>query len=78
MSNSSLLILGADELEEITGRQRFTAQAKALARIGISYKLRPDGFPLVSRAHFEQIMGSTSEKQDAVIEPDWSIFNAAS
>ena len=72
------MILAADELEEITGRQRFTAQAKALARIGISYKLRPDGFPIVSRAHFEQVMGAASENRDAVIEPDWSILDAAS
>jgi hypothetical protein len=77
MRYSSALILVSEELEEITGKRRFSAQAKALAMIGISYKLRPDGFPLVSRTHFEQIMGGASKNRDAVIEPDWSLFDAA-
>jgi hypothetical protein len=72
------LILSHDELCMLTGRRRYSAQAKALARMGISHRLRPDGFPVVSRAHFEEIMGAEStSRPHTASEPDWSALDAA-
>ncbi len=71
------LILSFDELCAITGRSRYRAQARSLDRIGISYRLRPDGFPLVSRGHFEQAMGAVSPTTERATEPDWSVIDAA-
>lgn len=72
------LILSLEELRAITGRSRYRAQARALARMGISYRMRPDGLPLVSRAHFEEIMGTESRTHPSdATEPDWNALNAA-
>lgn len=49
--------LTSDELKEITGRQKATAQLRWLRRNGFTALLRADGIPLVSRAHFEAKMG---------------------
>jgi hypothetical protein len=38
---------------ELTGRVRYRAQARALDFLRIPYRLRPDGSPLVVRAHVE-------------------------
>jgi hypothetical protein len=65
-----MLILSEREIEQITGRRRRRAQARALAMMGISYRLRPDGFPIVARSHWEQVMGTEERKQQP--EPDWS------
>lgn len=45
-----MLTLTPDELVEVTGRRRATAQARALAALGIPYRTRPDGTVLVFRA----------------------------
>lgn len=72
------LILSYEEIRAITSRSRYGAQARALAQMGISYRLRPDGFPLVSRAHFEQIMGTdASSAPKHIVEPNWDALNAA-
>lgn len=72
------LILSHEELCAITGRRRYSAQAKALARLGISHRVRADGFPLVSRAYFERIMGADNNASTRKLtEPDWSPLNAA-
>jgi len=71
------LVLTHEEIRTLTGRSRYRAQARALARIGISYRLRPDGFPLVSRAHFEQSMGAASPTVERPTQPDWSALDAA-
>lgn len=52
------LILNQEELFALTGRRRYRAQSRAFTRMGISCWLRPDGFPIVSRTHFEEIMGA--------------------
>jgi len=71
------LILSHAELCTLTGRTRFSAQAKAIAVMGINYRIRPDGFPVVSRAHFEAIMGAeTTLPSGATTEPDWTTLNA--
>jgi len=72
------LVLTPEELVALTGKRRYRAQSRALSRMGISHRLRPDGFPVVSRAHFEEIMGAESTARPATAsEPDWSAMDAA-
>jgi len=52
------LILTQEEIVSITGRKRYTAQARQLARMGIEHRLNAAGGPIVSRRHFEQVMGA--------------------
>ena len=52
------LILTQEEIQQITKRQRFKAQARQLGRMGIEHRLSATGEPVVSRAHFEQVMGT--------------------
>ena len=42
-------ILAKSDLERLTGKKRFRAQARALAQMGVRFILRPDGFPVVVR-----------------------------
>ena len=42
------IYLTDDELEGITRRIKHAAQIRALTRMGIDYRVRPDGSPLVS------------------------------
>ena len=51
------LTLTQQEIALITGRKRFTAQCRQLAKMGIEHRLSATGEPIVSRAHFEQVMG---------------------
>jgi hypothetical protein len=76
--NYPALILDSEEIRRITGLKRHKAQAQALARMGINYRIRPDGAPIVSRAHFEAIMaGHTGTPSLAATEPNWSALDAA-
>ena len=45
------LVLSPDELIELTGKQRRSAQAKVLTALAIPFRVRPDGSLLVLRAH---------------------------
>lgn len=56
------LTLSHDELVDLTGRRRFTYQAKALTEMGIPYRLRPDGSPAVLRVH---VVHETTEERQA-------------
>lgn len=72
------LILSHEELCALTGLRRYRAQARALARMGIVFRVRPDGFPLVSRAHFEEIMGTELRARPSdITEPDWNALRVA-
>lgn len=76
--DQAVLILSHQELCAVTGRSRYRAQSRALARMGISHRLRPDGFPIVSRAHFEAIMGSdTALHPPSATQPNWAALDAA-
>ncbi len=66
------IYLTDEEIEEITGKRRYRAQARALARMGIECRVRPDGRPIVSRAAFERAMGGTNTSTQA--EPDFSVL----
>jgi len=50
-----MTLLTKEELAELTGRERPSAQARALVRMGIPHRTRPDGSPVVLRVHLEVI-----------------------
>ena len=65
--------LTPEELRAVTGRSRWTAQIRWLRANGFTVLQRADGMPLVSRAHFELMMGgaeadASSKRQ---VEPDY-------
>lgn len=60
------LLLTQSEIIEATGKRRALAQAKALARIGVMSK-RIGTRIVVSRAHFEQVLGVSAGKSDNVV-----------
>jgi len=51
------ITLSPDELTEITGKTRKSSQIDALRQLGIPFKIRPDGTPLVLRAAMEAALG---------------------
>ena len=50
-----MLTLTESEIQQITNRQRPTAQARMLAAMGIRHKVRPDGSLLVFRSAVERL-----------------------
>lgn len=63
------MFLTIANLVVLTGKVRYTAQARALARMGIDHRIRPDGFPLV----LEKVLTPDLAKGKlSVSEPDWS------
>ncbi len=65
------LFLTDDELQQLTGKKRHGAQFRALRQIGLECRQRPDGFPLVLRAHVEKELGYTGPSRQKQMEPDW-------
>lgn len=66
------LFLSREELEQLTGYKKPSAQARALNAMGIEYRERPDGAVIVLRSHLEAILGGGADPQPAPPEPDWS------
>ena len=67
------IYLTIEELKEITGRVKATAQIKWLRSKGFTVLLRADNRPLVSRNHFEAMMGGKHYQSKAQVhEPDFS------
>jgi hypothetical protein len=68
------LTLTDAELVELTGKQRPSAQMRALKYMGIDHKQRADGTLVVARAHFELLLGggAAPAKPKKTVEPDWS------
>ena len=64
--------LTQDEIIEITGRVKPSAQYRWLNANGFTAKLRADGRPLVSRAHFLLVMdGQLPGSKPLDYEPDF-------
>lgn len=57
------MILTQPELKDLTGRVRWTAQARVLRDMGFEVRIRPDGYPVVDREHYNAVMCSNSAKQ---------------
>ena len=67
------IYLTIEELKEITGRVKASAQIRYLRSQGFTVIPRADGRPLVSRNHFEAMMGGQHYQSKAEIhEPDFS------
>lgn len=67
------MFLKRQELKELTGLTRADAQIRALNHMRIQYSVRPDGIPMVLRAHVEVVMGlplRSMEKRKT--KPDFS------
>ena len=72
------IVLTSDELRQITGRKQHRAQVQVLRELGIPYKVRADGQPIVARHAWFQSMGSRSvTPHDPSEKPDFSVFNHA-
>lgn len=58
------LWLSADELIELTGYRQREPQKRALAQLGVAFKVRPaDGFPLVLRDHVVPKQGKAVRRE---------------
>jgi len=58
------LNLTKEEIREITCRVRPAYQVKALRTMGIPFKIRPDGTPLVCRSAYCSIMNSKETRKN--------------
>lgn len=58
-----MIALTADEIAQITARVRKKAQCEVLRQLGIPYKIRPDGTPVVLRAVMEASFGHATTKK---------------
>lgn len=47
------LVLSPEEIRELTGKERYSAQARVLSGMGIPYRARPDRSLVVLRIHVE-------------------------
>lgn len=66
------ICLSREELEQVTGLRKFSAQLRWLRKQGFNVLCRADGMPLVARGHFDQMMGCTlPSKKHASQEPDF-------
>ena len=67
------LCLTKEELQEITGLKRFAAQFRWLSQQGFIVRKRGDGMPIVSRQHFESMMGGILPLAKSKLQqPDFS------
>lgn len=69
----SEIFLTSEELVELTGRRRSSAQKNALRMMGVDFLIRPDGTLVVSRRNVEELLGARPEKvkKKPPIEPNW-------
>lgn len=72
------MFLTREEVQELTSKKRLSSQVAVLNSLGIVYKLRPDGSPVVLKAHIEQLFGGQVAQQSPKItwEPDWDALAA--
>ena len=64
-STMTAVLLTPDELVAITLRERPSAQARVLRRLGVPFLSHPDGSLLVSRASVEAVLGGKAANDDA-------------
>lgn len=74
------MFLTGEELAQLTGKKRRSAQVEALRMMGIEHKVRPDGMPVVSRHHIEDILDGriqTGIESKRDVQPDFgAMYNA--
>lgn len=72
------MLLTAQEVRELTGMQRSSAQVRALKSMGIECRRRPDGSVVVLRAVVEAVLGGgliTPKVEPAAPEPQLILRN---
>jgi len=70
------MFLNRDELKELTGKVRRPSQVCVLQQMGINFKLRPDGYPIILKSHIEKKLDGSAESKNKRKEPDWNALNA--
>ena len=76
MNDLEPLILTDTEIAQITGKKRRDHQAAWLAENGFKFLTRADGSPVVSRRHFEFVMGDKLDRMFIGFpEPDFDALN---
>ena len=73
---TELLNLTPEEIIEITGKYRPSAQFRVLNEMGIPVKKRLDGKPIVCRQTYMRLMGAFEYTSNTIHkeEPDFSSF----
>lgn len=67
------MLLTEEQISELTGRTRRSAQVRVLRFMAIEHKIRPDGSVAVLRAHVDKLLGGQMfDVTTKHIEPDWS------
>ena len=56
------MFLTSDNIRALTGRKRYTAQAKWLRNNGFIYRIAADGSPRVLISHVEKVMGGGAKE----------------
>lgn len=67
-----MIFLTSTEIQELTGRSRRDAQARALNAMGITHRTRPDGSLVVSRDHVDRLLGGVARTTVPNPEPNWN------
>ena len=73
------MLLTAQEVRDLTGMQRPSAQARALKSMGIECRRRPDGSVVVLRAVVEAVLGGgliTPKVEPSMPEPRLRLRNS--
>jgi len=66
------LTLSREELQDLTHKQKSSAQVRALRAMGIEHKVRADGTVVVLRSHIEaQLGGAPQAANQPSWQPDW-------
>lgn len=66
------MFLSPEDLKQLTGKIRRPSQAAVLNQMGIRFKLRPDGFPIVSISHISKELDGWGESVKKREEPNWN------
>jgi hypothetical protein len=68
-----------DELVQLTGRVRPSAQIRVLNQLGVDHVRRPDGRVLVHRDAVRQLLGLGARKSpdEQGPQPDWEALDVA-
>lgn len=64
--------LTPDEVKELTSRERWSAQCRALARLGIPFQPNAVGRPLVERA---LVLSGAATPRKPKREPNWKALD---
>lgn len=66
------MFLTTDDLQQLTGKIRKPSQVAVLNQMGVRFKLRPDGFPVVSVSHITKELDGSGESVNKRKEPNWN------